>query len=161
MRPVVEAVVEAALWWAGLVGIWLITLSAVTWPEVWVAAGAAMPCAVLARLARGAMEHSWGPDLGWLRGLAALPMAVVADTVRVLLLEPSTSRKQTRKRDLAALPLAGPRRGPRGETRRAASTLLVCATPATLVLDSDPDDHALVVHRLVSGPPDTAKALSR
>ena len=154
-------VVEAGLWWAGLVGVWLITLPAVTWPEVWVSAAAAVPCALLTVRARHAMEQSWGVDFGWLRGVAVVPIAVLADVLRVLALPLRTVRAKPRKHDLQSVLLSGPRRGPAAETRRAAATVLVSATPATVVIDSDPEDHALVVHRLASGPPDMGTVMGR
>lgn len=153
--------VEAGLWWAAGVGVWLITLPAVTVPEVVVSAAAAVPCALLTVRARHAMEQSWGPDVGWLRGLAVLPLSVIADAARVLALPLRSARAKPRKSDLQTVPLSGQRRGPAGETRRAAATVLVSATPATVVVDSVPDDHALLVHRLVSGPPDVGTVMGR
>lgn len=153
--------VEAGLWWAGLIGIWLITLPAVTVPEVVVSAVAAVPCALLTVRARHAMEESWGLDFGWLRGLAVLPLSVIADAARVLTLPLRGARAKPHKDDLQTVPLSGPRRGPAGETRRATATVLVSATPATVVVDSEPDDHELLVHRLVSGPPDVGTVMGR
>jgi multisubunit Na+/H+ antiporter MnhE subunit len=154
-------VVEAAAWWGAMIGVWITTLSSVTWPEVWIAAAAALPCAVMTVLARRALADRWRPNLRSLRWLAVVPVAVVADTVRVLALPLRAAGAQPRKRDLLRIRLPDAGEEPRAATARAEATVLVSATPATVVLDSQPDEHTLVVHRLVSGAPDMTKVVSR
>lgn len=100
---VVRHVPEVASWWVVCVGLWLLTLSSISTSEVVVATAAGLPCAVLAVLARRAVEGSWPPRPAWACWLLPLPVAVVADSVRVL--------------GLAAGVLVG-RRIPEGEVRR-------------------------------------------
>jgi hypothetical protein len=73
------------LFWAAVdVGLWLLTLSSVTLPEVRVAIAAAVPSAALAVAARRAVRRAWAPRPAWISWLPPLPVAVVGDTVRVL-----------------------------------------------------------------------------
>jgi hypothetical protein len=75
---------EILFWEAACTGVWLLTLSSVTRAELITALVCALPCAVLAVLARHAVEGSWLPRAAWARWLLPLPVAVVADTVRIL-----------------------------------------------------------------------------
>lgn len=145
---------ELLLWWATGVGVWLLTLSSVSTVELIAAVVCALPCAVLAVLARRAVRGPLFPQQAWLRWLAPVPVAVVADTVRVL--------------GLAAGVLLG-RRIPEGEVRRvqlprdpdeekwqnrqAAAGIVVTTSPGTVVLDLDPDHGEMLVHDLGSGRP--------
>lgn len=157
-----RTVAEVAFWWAAGVGVWLLTLSSVSLPEALIATGCALPCAVLAVVARRAVDGSWPVRPGWARWLLPLPAAVVADAVRVL--------------GLATLVLVG-RRVPAGDehtvalhrdrpvrrwrARQALATVLVTATPGTVVLDVDEESAELRVHGLGSGRPSMEEVVRR
>jgi multisubunit Na+/H+ antiporter MnhE subunit len=152
---------EIVLWWAACLGLWLLTLSSITLPELVVGAVAALPCAVLAVLARRAVQGSWPARPAWIRWLLPLPVAVVADSVRVL--------------GLAAGVLIGRRipdgelrrlRFPRDEdagsrrTREAVAVLLVNTSPGTVVLDID-DSGEMLLHSLGGGRPRMEEVVRR
>ena len=157
-----RTVAEVVFWWAAGVGVWLLTLSSVSLPEALIATGCALPCAVLAVVARRAVGGSWPVRPGWARWLLPLPAAVVADAGRVL--------------GLATLVLAG-RRVPAGDertvtlhpdrpvwrwqARQAVATVLVTATPGTVVLDVDEDSGEMRLHALGSGRPSMEQVVRR
>jgi hypothetical protein len=157
----VSAVLEAGCWWGVSVGIWLLTLSSVTGPELVAAAACGLPCGLAARAGRHAMRARWQPRLHWARWLVALPAAVAADTGRVLLLA---------IRGLAGEQLPGGLRQvqlPRGERaavaagHRALAALTISLTPGTVVLDADPEENMLLLHDLATGWPRLDRVVSR
>lgn len=157
-----RALVEVVFWWAACVGVWLLTLSSMSLAEVLTTTGCALPCAVLAVVARHAVGGSWPVQPGWFRWLLVLPAAVVADGARVL--------------GIAATVLAG-RRVPSGDehtvqlhrdgqagrwhTRQALATVLVSATPGTVVLDVAEDSGEMRVHTLGAGRPSMEEVVRR
>jgi hypothetical protein len=122
----------------------------------------AVPCAVLAVLARHAVQGGWHAPPGWPRWLLLTPVGVVTDTVRVL--------------GLAAGVLVG-RRIPAGDERvvrltrdagtrqwqgrQAAAIGLVSASPGTIALDVDADTGDLLLHTLGAGRPHLEELVSR
>lgn len=153
---------EGVLWWAACAGMWLLTLPSVPSPELVAAMASAVPCAVLAVLARHAVQGRWHARPGWLRWLLVAPVAVATDTVRVL--------------GLAAGVLVG-RRIPAGDLRRvqltrdaepglwagrqAAAVGLVSLAPGTLPLDVDAGSGELLLHALGAGRPDLEQLVAR
>lgn len=154
-------VIEALLWWGALIGVWVVTLSVPSWPEAWIATAAALPCALLTVRARKVLGEAWRLPPRDLRWLAPLTVAVLADTARVLTLRLSATRDRPRKSDFLRVRLPADRPGIPAATRRAVAAAVVSATPATVVVDSRPDEDVLVVHSLVSGPPDMTETVSR
>jgi multisubunit Na+/H+ antiporter MnhE subunit len=160
--PVMRHVPEVALWWAACTGTWLLTLSSVSTPELVAALAAGLACAGVAVLARRAVRGPLHPRPAWLRWLLPVPVAVLADSVRVL--------------GVAGGVLLG-RRIPDGELRRvtlprdpdpadwqnrqAAAVVLVSASPGTVVLDVDADTGEALVHDLAGGRPDLLEAVRR
>lgn len=116
-------VVEGTVWWAVLVGVWLLTLTTVTLPELVVAAVAAVPCAGAATAARAAYRASWRPGKALVRSLPLVPMEVVRELVR------------------------GPSDGTVREvpvTESGVATVVLSLSPGTVVLDDD--DGTLTIH---------------
>lgn len=136
------ALLESLAWWAALTIIWLAALSSYTAAESVAAACVSLACAVLAPVARRAAGDSWRPGVGWLRALPVLLTAVISDTVTVF------GRMATGRRGGAPRPhLARYRVAGRGDsTRRAGATLMVSATPTTVVLDSEQREGTILVH---------------
>lgn len=114
--------VESIVWWAVLVGVWLCTLSTVTTQELVLAAVAAVPCALVATALRAAYQGRWKPTRAW-----SLPMRIVRECASLF------SRASLRK-----IPV--------DTARKAVKTVVVSASPGTVVLD-DKDDE-LLVHSL-------------
>lgn len=145
---------EVASWWAACIGLWLLTLSSISLSEVVVAAAAGLPCAIVAVAARRAVDGSWPPHAGWTRWLVVLPVAVVADTARVLGIAAGVLvGRRILGGDVREEPLLRDRTAALRPTREAAATLLVTATPGTLVLDADAEHGRMVVHSLGAGRP--------
>lgn len=146
-----RTVIEGASWFLAGVVVWLATVSSITIPEVLIAvltSAAAAPFAVLARRQMGLRVR---PSAAWVRWALIVPVAAAADSVR-----------------LVAWLMHGAPDGPEGEaivTRhtpagerpaavgsRAGATCAISATPGSLVVDTRADGR-LLLHRLVSGPP--------
>ena len=115
--------IESAVWWAVLVGVWLTTLSAVDAPDLFLAAVAAVPCALVATLVRGVYRGRWRPASAW-----TLPVAVVRGCAALV----------KRHTELRRIPVQ--------TVRKAVKTVVVSAAPGTVVLDDDGD--SLLVHAL-------------
>lgn len=157
-----RTVAEVVFWWVACGAVWLLTLSSVSLSEALIATGCALPCAVLAVVGRRAVEGSWPVRPGWLRWLLPLPAAIVADSARVLgraaavlvgrRLPHGTERTVRLHRD----PVAG-----RWRTRQAVATVLVTATPGTVVLDVHEDSGDMRVHALGSGRPSMEEVVRR
>lgn len=142
--------------------IWVGTVAVLTTAELVTGLVVAVACAVLAVGARRFLGQSWRPEARWARWLLPLVVAVPADAARLLLrVLPRLLRERTRGGRVAR------ERPPAGEEparagfRRAWGTLLVSASPGTVVLDWPPGDAEIVVHELGSGPPRMEKVVTR
>jgi hypothetical protein len=156
---------EVAWWMAACTGIWLLTLSSVSWPDLALAAACGLPCAVAARAGRRAVGGSWRPRLGWLAWLGPLAAAIPADLARLFLLAvrpslahpggdaPSGQFRQVRTPEGEPAPVAS--------ARHALGTLTISATPGAFVVDSDPAAGTLDLHDLGSGWPPLDQVVTR
>ncbi|HTI27634.1 MAG TPA: hypothetical protein VL652_42010 [Kutzneria sp.] len=115
--------VESGVWWAVLVGVWLTTLSTVNWQDLLVAAVLAVPCAIIATLVRRVYDGRWQPASAW-----QLPLDIARGSGALF----------SRRARLREIPVSAVRKG--------VKTIVVSASPGTVVLD-DKDD-ALLVHVL-------------
>ena len=151
MRNAVVSAGEAALWWAVTLGVWLLTLSSVTAADLLVAASCSLPCGVAAVAARRVLGGHWPfPSRAGAWSLR-LPLAVAADTVRVLALP--WQRVTGRRGDegtFARVPVA-PGADGRSVTRRAAAVILLSMSPGSFAVHDDADTGELLVHSLVGG----------
>ncbi|HWG64980.1 MAG TPA: hypothetical protein VG253_25115 [Streptosporangiaceae bacterium] len=160
-RPAVAAIAaEVICWWAACTGIWLLTLSAVSVPELVTALACALPSALAARAGRHAMSARWQPRAQWVAWLIRLPASVTADTARLFgaacrwVVRPDgTGELRDVQLPHEAAPVAG--------TRRALASLVLSATPGTLVVDTNPEEDKLVIHSLVNGPPKLDEVVQR
>jgi multisubunit Na+/H+ antiporter MnhE subunit len=149
------AVVEFLVWWAGLVAVYLGSLTTVDLLELTAALVLGAGGAALAVAARRVAGDSWSLRPGWLRWIPVLAGAVVADTIRVLGLLARPRRLHRRTGDLREVPLAEP-----VEARAAVGGLVLSAAPGSYVVDVDLDRNRLVAHVLVDGRPDVARAVT-
>ena len=153
---------EVVLWWAAAVGTWLLTLSSLSTPEVVAAVVAGLPCAVMAVLARRAVRGPLFPRAAWLRWLPPVPVAVVADTVRVLGLAAGVLvGRRIPEGDVRRVQLRRDRDDQQWQNRQAAAAVLVTTSPGTVVLDVDPDSGAMLVHDLGGGRPSLEDVVRR
>jgi len=158
----VRQLAEVALWWAACVGTWLLTLSSVNTPELVTAVVAGLPCAVLAVLARRAVRGPLAPRAAWLRWLLPVPVAVVADSARVLgVAAGALVGRRIPEGDLRRVALPRDADDSAWQNRQAATVVLGTASPGSVVLDIDPDSGEALVHELASGPPDVVAAVQR
>ncbi|WP_370936154.1 Na+/H+ antiporter subunit E [Amycolatopsis sp. cg13] len=143
-----RAATEIPLWWLALTGLWTLTLSTPSAPELIAGASAAAVCAIAARSARRAMNGSWQPKLGWLTWLIPLPKAAISESVaalRTVFQHPSAGKCE--KVTVPTEPRA------QHEARLATATVIVGCTPGAMVVASPPDDAHVVVHRLLPDSP--------
>jgi multisubunit Na+/H+ antiporter MnhE subunit len=153
---------ELLLWWAVGVGLWSLTLSSVTRAELVAAVLSALPCAVLAVLARRAVRGPLSPRLAWLRWLVPVPVAVVVDSVRILGLAAGVLLgRPIPDGDLRRISLPRDDDPQDWQNRQAAATVLVTASPGTVVLDVDPDSGEMLLHELGSGRPLVEQVVQR
>ena len=141
-------VVEVLVWWALLLGVWLLTLVAFSVAELVAGAVAAVPCAIVAVVGRRAVGGAWRVRPGWLRWLVPLPLAIVSDTYRVLVV---ALRCRPRSRRLGEVRLRPERTKRVARAQQAIATTVLSASPRTLVVDARPDEGVLAVHPLVGG----------
>jgi multisubunit Na+/H+ antiporter MnhE subunit len=141
----VHRVLEAVVWWGVCTGVWLLTLSAVTSEEVVLALAAGAVCGPLAVLGRELAGGRWRPQLRWARWLAAIPVAVVAETVRILAMSYSPRR---RTGQLSTVQLPGRERADVAAARDGLAALAIATSPAAYVVDTDPDRREWQVHLL-------------
>jgi hypothetical protein len=144
---------EIGLWWVLTAGIWLATLSSRTWQELAVMAACTLPCAVLARFARRANAGSWRFRTSWLRWPAIAACEVPYQAVRVWAYAVTTRAPEIRKVSLPDEPARA------AAARRAAAVLALVTTPGTVVLDSDPRKHSVLVHLIRRQPSRLEKAV--
>ena len=112
---------ETLIWWLVLVGVWTSTLSTVSAEELVVAGCCGLACAVLATTARAVYRGSWRLARAW-----TLPVDIIRDCAALF------SRESVVRR-VTVSPAA-----------KAVRTLVVSASPGTVVLDDEGD--ALTVH---------------
>lgn len=150
-------IAESAVWWALCLGVWLVTLSAVAWQELIVAALAAVPCGVMATAARVVAGNAWRIRAAWLRPIARLPIAIVTDTAQVIV-----AALRRRPVEFAELTLPGGRgEDPPAAGRRALATLVVSASPGTFVADIDVESGSILVHKYAWRGPKIDEAATR
>jgi multisubunit Na+/H+ antiporter MnhE subunit len=136
---------EMVAWWALCFGLWLLTLSTVTTDDVALALAAGLLSAACAIGGRHLTRSQWAMRWRWTRWLAALPVAVAADTVGVL------ARAYRRNRvpgSTDTIMLPSRESMPLAEGRGALASLVLSASPASYVFDRDPDHRVLHVHRV-------------
>lgn len=152
---------ELVFWWAAAMGVWLLTLSSMSLPEVSIAAASALPCAVLAIASRRAVGGSWPPRPAWLRWTALLPVAVLADGVRVLGRAAGVLvGRRIGEGEIRTVRLPRERPASERRSREAMAVTLISATPGTVVVDLDDRSGRMLLHALGSGRPSMEEAVA-
>jgi multisubunit Na+/H+ antiporter MnhE subunit len=142
---------EVLFWWGACLGVWLVSLSAVSGQELLVAVLVSFPCGVVALVGRLAASNRWDFDPGWFRGAVVLPFAIVNDAVQVLV---RVLHERGGGGDFVKIRITeGAGDSPRAEGRRAVATFLATMTPASIVADVDTETGDALVHVIrVRGP---------
>ncbi len=140
---------ELVCWWGVATGVWLLTLSSVNVQDLVLAIVCALPCAAVAGVTRRALGGSWRLRPGWLRWIGPLMVSAVADFGAVLAAAASSLAGRPVTGRLEVVPLDEPG-GRTAAGHEALATLVLSATPGSLVADADPEENHLVVHSLGS-----------
>lgn len=144
---------EVLVWTALMWGVWLLSLSAIGLPDLVVGGLCSLVSGVCAAAARRAMRQRWRPSWSLLPPVAALPAAILVDTVAVLL---SPWRPQPPGGEVRRVDAGGAGPSARAAARRAVVTAVISASPSTVVLDADDKTGILVVHAMGSPGPSIA-----
>jgi multisubunit Na+/H+ antiporter MnhE subunit len=150
---------EVVVWWAACLGIWLVSLAAVSGSELLVATCASLPCGVLATAGRQAAQERWTLRPRWLLPLLVLPVAIVTDAVQVLASVLPGRRDGGHFTTVAIRGGAGDE--PAAAGRRALATLIVSASPGSIIADIDRDSGEALVHVLAGGGPRMERLATR
>lgn len=162
LRTMTAVAVEMLVWSALMVGMWVVTLSAATVPEVVAAAAAGVVSALGAVVARVALGGRWRAKARWSRWLVTWWGSLVADTAAVFALAARHLRHRDVAGDFVEVALRRtPGDEPSEDMHRALAALVLSSTPGSVVYDSDPRGHRLFVHTIVDVPPDLEAAVSR
>jgi hypothetical protein len=154
---------EIVVWWLLTGAVWLATVSSITSAELAVAAACTLPCAVAARAARRANRGRWRFRVGWLRWapmvLREVPLQACQAWAYALRALPAI-RVRRRRGVISAVALPT-EPAATAAARRAAAVLAFATTPGTVVLDSDPDDATVLMHRVRPRPGRLATVVRR
>lgn len=149
--------VEVTAWAAACVGIWLLTLSSVTVPDLLLAVPAGMLCGLLAAGGRRLAGGGWHARPRWAVWLLALPVAVIADTVGVWRVAARAAFNPGRSGYDRLVQLPAGETEDVAATRRGIATLALSASPGSYVIDFDPDRRELLIHTLADNGPSWAR----
>jgi hypothetical protein len=131
---------------------WFATLPSPSVPELVAGSAAALGCAATAVRARHVVGVAWRPNPRWAAWLGTLVVAVPADTARLLVgLLPNLPRAGSGQ--LRLIPPHADEDPSRAAFRRAWGSLVVSASPGSIVLDWPSDGRAVTVHARGSGRP--------
>jgi hypothetical protein len=142
---------EVVLWWAGLSGLWLLTVSPLTLPDTAAGLVAALACAMLAVACRVALGGRWRFRFRWLAWLVPLGWEVLVDTLRL-----RPGRVSEEFTEIGLPPQAAPEQG---AARRAAVSMVLASSPSTVLVDELPD--RILVHPLPHGHDVVRRAVQR
>lgn len=143
------AAAEVLFWWAGCVGVFLVSLSSVPGQELVLGLLIAVPAAVVAVVARRASGAAWRAKPAWAKPALLLPSAIISDTALVLL---SVLPGRRSGGHFETITIAeGQGEGPLADGRRAMATWFTSATPGSIVASVDPKSGDALVHVLVDG----------
>ncbi len=145
MRPVVAKLSKAALWSAISLGIWLLTLSSLSWGELIVGTVCSLLVGVVAVITQRTVGARWAITANSMRPLLTVPFAIVTDTAQVLTL-PFRRHGRLGRFETVDVDAAGP--SPEATTRRAVATLATTVTPASIVVDVGGESGGMTIHAL-------------
>lgn len=152
-------VAEAAGWWGLLVGVWLLTLSSFNTEDFAVASACAVPCALVAVLARSAVGGRWSFRLAWLAWLGPLSRSALVDAVRVVLVAGRNAGRRVSVGRLLELQLPDEDDETLTAGRESAAELTLSTTPGSFVVHGGKD--GLVLHSLLPKEPALTRTVTR
>jgi multisubunit Na+/H+ antiporter MnhE subunit len=153
-------VLEIALWWALMVGVWDLTLAGTTLPDLLAAVGAGFVSAVGAYVARRLIGGNWAPNARWMAWLPVIAVNAVFDTARAFALAARHVVRRDVDANFGQVPLR--RRSARdADIHRGLAALAITSTPGSVIYDEDVEGSRLFKHELVSGTPDLEGVVGR
>lgn len=165
MQGAVGWALEILLWTLATWGVWLVTLTAVSAEDLAVGGGCALACGVVAAFARRLVQGRARPTLADLRPVWLLPLAIVMDTVTVLAAPWRPTARHAAaagtRRPLDRVDLGAQGPAPAARARRSFATLVVSASPGTVVVEADPERGELLYHSFASGGPSLPSRYTR
>jgi len=146
-------VLELALWWALMIGVWDLTLAGAALPDILAAVAAGFVAAVGAVATRRLIGGQWRPRARWLAWLPVIATKAVSDAARAFGLAARHFARRDVDTSCGEVPL---RRGTERDVdiHHALASLAITSTPGSVVYDADADGNRLFKHELVTGPPD-------
>ncbi|HEY7054776.1 MAG TPA: hypothetical protein VH496_21960 [Mycobacterium sp.] len=148
---------EIAAWGAVGFVVWMATVQTVTASELIVAGAGALVCAIPAPWLRRANDGVWKPRWAWLGWPMLVLRQLPGDIWRVWRFAFARSEATDPWVQLE-LPKAAKAVA---ATRRAVGLMVLSATPSTVVVDSDPEQNTLLVHRVGDGSDRLESAVKR
>lgn len=158
-KRILLAVTETFVLSAALLGVWLLSLSAVSAEDLWGGSGCAFVSGMVVAGVRRAIKGRWSATTAVLfsaQPTLLLPLAILADTAGVLA---ASVRGRRGRLTTVELPAAGGTS--RATTRRAMATALISASPSSIVVDADPKTGVLTVHSFGQTGPSLADRFAR
>ncbi len=147
-------IVEGCVWALVCALVWLATASSVTGQEVLLAALAGVVGGVAAVAGRVFARNRWALRAAWFRRAVRLPAAVVLATATVLA---ATLRRRPRRGQLATVRPRLEESPEVADSHFALSSIAFAAAPTGYVVDADPDEGEVTVHRLADRVPSWAR----
>lgn len=139
---------EGVAWALVCLGVWLATLSTITWEELVVGGSAAVLCGAAAVGGRILVSGRWTMRWRWLGWFWRLALTAPIEMAQALW---AVVRRQSGRSTTLGLPKR--EAAYVAASRRGIGTLLICASPGSYVFDADPRERRLSVHRLGRGAP--------
>lgn len=137
-------------WWVSLLGLYLLLVGKLTWPESVAGALAAALGATGATAAALAGHLHFRPHLRWLRQVAGLPWRVLADCgIVAAALWRAAVRRRPVKGEFRTIPFDPGDESGASAARRALVAAGVSVAPNTFVVVVDREHRVLLVHQLV------------
>ena len=136
---------KVALLSAVCLGIWLLTLSSLSWGELIVGTVCSLLVGVVAIITQRVVGARWAITASSMRPLLTVPFVIVTDTAQVLTL-PFRRRGRLGRFETVDVDAAGS--SPEAATRRAVATLATTVTPASIVVDVGDESGGMTIHAL-------------
>lgn len=149
-------VAEIAVWAALCFGIWLLSLSAVSDAELAIGAASSVACGVAAMAVRRAIGLHWSVRAVPWAALPTMVLAIGSDAVQVLI----RPLRRAGAGNVEVLDTGARGQGAAAVTRRAVATMVMSASPGTVVLDAD-DRGRVTFHTLGYRGPRSEDKVSR
>lgn len=157
-KSLFKIAVLSILWWAALLGLWLLFVDSSAIPEVVAGIGAAVIGAAAAGVVRSQRSQRFHPLIRWLRYAWQLPWRVVVDCAVVLAaLWRRLALRQPVQGKFRTVPLNTGGADPTSAAWRAFVVAATSVAPNTFVVGIDTEQGVALIHELAPAKPDAVK----